>query len=287
MTMSTAAHRTRPDQFDSLATYLGEIGRYPLLSSADEALIARGIHAGDRRALERLVCANLRFVVSIAKKYQHQGVPLSDLIDEGNLGLIRAAERFDEAKGVRFISYAVWWVRQAIVQAVAEYGHPMRVPVGRVGVLRRVARHADTLRQELGREPTQMEIIENAGVSEREAAITLPIARSSISLDEPLGEDDARLIDYLADDDAPPPDREAAQDDLAASIESALTQLSPRERSVVNLYFGFNGGEPMTLEAIGEQMGVTRERVRQLKERALSRLRRSKIAPALETLRGL
>ena len=284
--MSTAAHRTQHDQGDSLATYLREIGRYPLLASTDEATLARRIRAGDRRALDRLVCANLRFVVSIAKKYQHQGVPLSDLIDEGNLGLIRAAERFDETKGVKFISYAVWWVRQAVVQAVAEHGHPMRVPVGRVGVLRRVARHADALRQELGREPTRAEVIEDSGVSEAEAAITLPIARSAVSLDEALGDDDARLLDYLADDTAVPPDREAAQDELAVSIDAALGQLKGREATVIRLYFGFDDGDPMTLEAIGERLGVTRERVRQLKERALSRLRKSKIAPALETLRG-
>ena len=285
--MSTSAIRHERVPSDSLATYLREIGRYPLLSPTDEAVLARRIRAGDRKALDRLVCANLRFVVSIAKKYQHQGVPLSDLIDEGNLGLIRAAERFDEAKGVKFISYAVWWVRQSVVQAVAEYGHPMRVPVGRVGVLRRVARHADALRQELGREPTRAEVILDSGVSEAEAAITLPIARSSISLDEPLGDDEARLIDYLADDTAIPPDREAAQDDLAVSIDAALGQLRGREATVIRLYFGFDGDEPMTLEAIGERLGVTRERVRQLKERALSRLRKSKIAPALETLRGL
>jgi RNA polymerase primary sigma factor len=285
--MSSSAHHLRPDHVDSLATYLREIGRYPLLSPAEEATLAHLIRDGDRRALDRLVCANLRFVVSIAKKYQHQGVPLSDLIDEGNLGLIRAAERFDESKGVKFISYAVWWVRQAVVQAVAEHGHPMRVPVGRIGVMRRVARHADALRQELGREPTHAEIIEGSGVSEAEVAVTMPITRSALSLDDALGDDDARLIDYLADDRAVAPDREAAQANLAASIEAAFGQLRGREVTVIRLYFGFDGDEPMTLEAIGERLGVTRERVRQLKERALSRLRKSKIAPALETLRGL
>jgi RNA polymerase primary sigma factor len=284
--MSTSTARSHHESVDdSLTTYLREIGTYALLEPADEADVARRVRQGDPRAIDQLICANLRFVVSIAKKYQHQGVPLSDLINEGNLGLIRAAERFDETRGVKFISYAVWWVRQAIVQAIAEHGHAVRVPVGRVSVLRRVGRQTDLLRQELGREPTQIEVMAESGISEVEIALSMPFARSSMSLDAPLGDDDARLLDYLPDDNAESPDREATNDNLADSVDAALEQLRGREATVVRLYFGFEGGEPMTLEAIGDQLGVTRERVRQIKERALSRLRKSKIAPALATLR--
>lgn len=283
--MSTIARRRRDSVGDSVATYLREIGSYPLLKPADEAKLARLARRGDVRAIDRLVCSNLRFVVSVAKKYQHHGVPLADLIDEGNLGLIRAAQRFDETRGVRFISYAIWWVRQAIVQAIAEYGHAVRVPMTRFSAMRRVGRRADALRKELGREPTQIELIQEAGISEADVAATMHIARSPVSLDAPLG-DDALLIEYLADDTADPPDREAADANLAESVEAALGQLRPREATVVRLYFGFDGGDPMTLESIGQRLGITRERVRQIRDRALSRLRKSAVAPVLATLRG-
>jgi RNA polymerase primary sigma factor len=270
---------------DSLTAYLREIGSFPLLNPADEANLALRARRGDARAIDGLICANLRFVVSVAKKYQHHGIPLADLIDEGNLGLIRAAHRFDETRGVRFISYAIWWVRQAIVQAIAEYGHAVRVPMSRFSAMRRVGRHADFLRKELGREPTQVELIQDAGISEADAAIAMHISRSPISLDATVG-DDARLIEYLPDDSADPPDRDAANANLSESVESALGALRGREATVVRLYFGFDGGDPMTLEGIGERLGVTRERVRQIKDRALSRLRKSTMASALATLQG-
>jgi RNA polymerase primary sigma factor len=283
--MPTSARRHRNPVGDSLTAYLREIGSYPLLKPADEASLARRARRGDARAIDRLICANLRFVVSVAKKYQHHGIPLADLIDEGNLGLIRAAHRFDETRGVRFISYAIWWVRQAIVQAIAEYGHAVRVPVSRFSAMRRVGRHADVLRKELGREPTQIELIQEAGITEADVAITMHIARAPISLDAAVG-DDARLIEYLSDDSAEPPDRDAANANLTESVEAALGELRGREATVVRLYFGFDGGDPMTLESIGQRLGVTRERVRQIKDRALSRLRKSNVAPALATLRG-
>jgi RNA polymerase primary sigma factor len=283
--MPTATRRHRSPVGDSLTAYLREIGSYPLLKPADEASLARRARRGDARAIDRLICANLRFVVSVAKKYQHHGIPLGDLIDEGNLGLIRAAHRFDETRGVRFISYAIWWVRQAIVQAIAEYGHAVRVPLSRFSAMRRAGRHADVLRKELGREPTQLELIQDAGISEADAAITMDIARAPISLDAAVG-DDARLLEYLPDDSADPPDREASEANLSESVEVALGVLRGREATVVRLYFGFDGGDPMTLESIGRRLGVTRERVRQIKDRALSRLRKSNIAPALATLRG-
>ncbi|HEY2162944.1 MAG TPA: RNA polymerase sigma factor RpoD/SigA, partial [Gemmatimonadaceae bacterium] len=237
--MRTSARRHREPLGDSLTAYLREIGSYPLLKPGDEASLARQARNGDARAIDRLICANLRFVVSVAKKYQHHGIPLSDLIDEGNLGLIRAARRFDETRGVRFISYAIWWVRQAIVQAIAEYGHAVRVPMTRFSEMRRVGRHAQALRQGLGREQTQIELIQDAGISEADAALTMQIARSPISLDAPLG-DDARLIEYLPDDSADPPDRDAANVDLMESVEAALGELRGREATVVRLCFGFD-----------------------------------------------
>jgi RNA polymerase primary sigma factor len=283
--MSTSARRHRAPVGDSLSSYLREIGSFPLLKPADEANLARRARRGDARAVDRLICSNLRFVVSVAKKYQHHGIPLADLIDEGNLGLIRAAHRFDETRGVRFISYAIWWVRQAIVQAIAEYGHAVKVPLSRFTAMRRVGRQADVLRKELGREPTQLELIQEAGISEAEAAVTMHIARPPISLDAAVG-DDARLIEYMPDDSAEPPDQEAANVNLTESVEAALGELRGREAMVVRLYFGFDGGDPMTLESIGRKLGVTRERVRQIKDRALSRLRKSNVAPALASLRG-
>ncbi len=283
--MRTPIRRRRESVGDSLAAYLREIGSYPLLKPADEASLARQARGGDARAIDRLICANLRFVVSVAKKYQHHGIPLADLIDEGNLGLIRAAHRFDETRGVRFISYAIWWVRQAIVQSIADCGHAVRVPLGRFGAVRRVGRHTDFLRKELGREPTQLELIQQAGISEVDAAVAMHIASGAVSLDAAVV-DDAALIEYLPDDSADPPDREAADANLSESVEVALGALRGREATVVRLYFGFDGGDPMTLETIGQRLGVTRERVRQIKDRALSRLRKSNIAPALATLRG-
>ncbi len=235
--------------------------------------------------MDRLICANLRFVVSVAKKYQHHGIPLADLIDEGNLGLIRAAHRFDETRGVRFISYAIWWVRQAIVQAIAECGHAVRVPMSRFSAIRRVERRADVLRKQLGREPTRLELIQETGISEADAVIAMHISRTPISLDVAAG-DDAALIEYLPDDSADPPDRDAGDANIAESVEVALGALRGREETVVRLYFGFDGRDSMTLESIGQRLGVTRERVRQIKDRALSRLRKSDAAAALATLRG-
>lgn len=281
---TTAALRWRESIDDALTSYLEEIRAYPLLTREQETELARRVKAGDTKALERLVCSNLRFVVSIAKRYQEHGVPLSDLINEGNLGLIHAAERFDEAKGVKLITYAVWWIRQALVQAIADHGHAVRVPAARAGTLRRISRHANTLRHELGREPTREELIEGMTQSDVDIA-ELPISRSYLSLDAPLGEtaDDA-LIGYLADDVSATPDHEVAERNLTESVGTALGHLRPREARVIRLYFGFDGKEPMTLEAIGELLGITRERVRQIKAKALARLRRSSSAAALASL---
>ena len=286
MSATAIAYKRESPSGDSLTTYLNEIRAYPLLTRGDEVALAHRIHAGDALALERLVCSNLRFVVSVAKKYQEQGLPLADLINEGNLGLMRAAEKFDESKGVRFISYAVWWIRQAIVQSVADHAHIVRVPLSRTNVLRRFGRRANALRQELGREPTQREVA--AALDIKDARIVggpIAIAPSCVSLDDPAGETDGnRLLDYLRDDATAPPDRDATDDNLTTSVEAALAGLRVRDALVLRLHFGLDSGESMTLEDIGRQLGITRERVRQIKEHALSRLRKSSCATALASL---
>lgn len=286
--MSSAAARSldkSPDA-DSLTTYLRDIRGYALLSRDEEIALAERIRGGDTDALDRLVCANLRFVVSIAKKYQHQGVSLPDLIDEGNLGLIRAAEKFDGTKGVKFISYAVWWIRQAIFQALAEQAHTVRVPLNRALTVFRIGRHANALRQEFGREPTQRELAEELQLSEEELERSMPVVQSYLSLDAPLTTtDDAKLLDYLSDDSTRAPDDDVVDGGLADSIEDALDHLRPREAKVLRLHFGFDGNEPMTLDSIAGLFGVTRERVRQIKDKALSRIRKSNQAVALGSFR--
>jgi RNA polymerase primary sigma factor len=287
MGATSLRHREQSSDGNSLTTYLHEIRAYPLLSRDDELALARRIREGDETARERLVCANLRFVVSVAKKYQTHGVPLSDLINEGNLGLVRAAEKFDESKGVKFISYAVWWVRQAIIQTLAESSHAVRVPLNRSGMVHRISRHANGLRQELGREPTHREIAAAAECSESEIDHSMTIARSTLSLDAPLADGEvANLLDFLTDDSSAAPDAEVTDRGLTESVDQALHCLREREAKVLRLYFGIDGDEPLTLEEIGEQMGITRERVRQIKEKALARIRRSQQAATLSAFHG-
>ena len=268
--------RARASTEDSLSTYLREIARYPLLTREEEAKLARRIRKGDAEAVNRLVTSNLRFVVSVAKKYHNARMSLSDLIDEGNLGLMRAAERFDERHNTRFISYAVWWIRQAILQALADQSHIIRIPLSRAATLHRVGRQANALGQALGRDPTNEELSASMDMSERVVSDTMQLARSYVSLDAPLGTaDDARLLDYIPDELSPAPDDEIAETVRQEFVRRALARLKGREATVLKLYFGFDGNEPLTLEEIGVQLGVTRERVRQIKERALFRLRRS------------
>ena len=265
----------------SLDQYLKEISQYPLIDKAEEARLAKGIKRGEEEALDKLVRSNLRFVVSVAKKYQNQGVPLSDLINEGNLGLIRAAHKFDKTK---FISYAVWWIRQAILQALAEQSRIVRVPLNRAGALYRIGRRSSALLQELGREPTVEEIAEDLDISEQEVERTLAISQSHLSLDSPItpGEDH-RLLDYLPDQYSPGPEDEAYDHALKDSVESALSSLKERKAKILRLYFGLDDQDPMTLEAIGSLMGITRERVRQIKQKALVRLRHASRTRFLET----
>ena len=268
--------RARASTEDSLSTYLREIARYPLLTREEEAKLAKRIRKGEPEALNRLVTSNLRFVVSVAKKYHNARMSLSDLIDEGNLGLMRAAERFDERHNTRFISYAVWWIRQAILQALADQSHIIRIPLSRAATLHRVGKQANALGQALGRDPTNEELSASMDMSERVVSDTMQLARSYVSLDAPLGTaDDARLLDYIPDELSPAPDDEIAESVRQEFVRKALARLKGREATVLKLYFGFDGNEPLTLEEIGVQLGVTRERVRQIKERALFRLRRS------------
>jgi RNA polymerase primary sigma factor len=272
----------------SLDQYLKEISAYPLLRREDEVQLAGRIREGCEESLNKLVRSNLRFVVSVAKKYQNQGVALGDLINEGNLGLIRAAHKFDETKGIKFISYAVWWIRQAILQALAEQSRIVRVPLNRAGALHRIGRRSSTLLQELGREPTVEEIAEELDLTHEEVQRTLAISQTHLSLDAPLtpGEDN-RLLDYLPDQVSSGPDDETYERALAFTIEEALGTLKEREARVLRLYFGLEDGkDPMTLEEIGALLGITRERVRQIKEKALIRLRHASRARFLETFMG-
>jgi RNA polymerase primary sigma factor len=282
MRASTAKQSSQEES--SLDQYLREISQYKLLTREQEVTLAQRIRVGEGEALEILVRSNLRFVVSVAKKYQNQGVSLSDLINEGNLGLIRAAHKFDETKGIKFISYAVWWIRQAILQALAEQSRIVRVPLNRAGTLHRIGKRSSALRQELGREPTVEEIAEGLDISREEVAKTLSISQTHLSLDAPLtpGEDN-KLLDYLPDTQNLGPDDETFERALSESIEGVLSTLKEREAKILRLYFGLDGQEPMTLEEIGALLGITRERVRQIKEKALARLRHVSRARALES----
>ncbi|MCX5765779.1 MAG: RNA polymerase sigma factor RpoD/SigA [Gemmatimonadetes bacterium] len=285
--MAGVPHKRHGYEEGSLDQYLRDISVYPLITREQEVELATRIRASDQEALDTLVRSNLRFVVSVAKKYQNQGVSLSDLINEGNLGLIRAAHKFDETKGIKFISYAVWWIRQAILQALAEQSRIVRVPLNRAGTLHRIGKRASALLQELGREATNAEIAEGMELSEEEVAKTMSISQIHLSLDAPMspGEDN-RLLDYLPDTLNRTPDEETFDKALTESIHQALAGLKEREAKILRLYFGLDESEPMTLEEIGAVLNITRERVRQIKEKALSRLRHVSRARALESYLG-
>jgi RNA polymerase primary sigma factor len=283
------AQATRKTSYEegSLDQYLRDISIYPLINREEEVRLAQLIRVNDQEALDKLVRSNLRFVVSVAKKYQNQGVSLADLINEGNLGLIRAAHKFDETKGIKFISYAVWWIRQAILQALAEQSRIVRVPLNRAGTLHRIGKRASALLQELGREATHAEIAEGMEITEEEVAKTMSISQTHLSLDAPMtpGEDN-KLLDYLPDTNNLTPDELMFDKALTESIVDALAHLKEREAKILRLYFGLDDEEPMTLEEIGALLGITRERVRQIKEKALSRLRHVSRARALESYLG-
>ncbi len=285
--MGSSARLRSASAPDALAWYIAEIARHPLIAPDAEVALARRIRAGDRDAPDALVRANLRFVVSVAKKYQRQGVLLADLISGGNLGLIRAAHKFDETKGVKFISYAVWWIRQAILQALADQGPIVRLPLNRAGALHRIGRRASALQQELGREATHAEIAEGLDLTADDVTKTVGIARGHLSLDAPLADgDDTRLLDYLADEASAAPDEQVIARALTDAVAESLASLKPREATILRLYFGLDGGEPLTLEVISVRFGVTRERVRQIKAKALERLRAAARAQSLESFLG-
>jgi len=270
------------DEDRSLDLYLREIGETPLIKAEEEVELAKRIRQGDQLALEKLTKANLRFVVSVAKQYQNQGLSLSDLINEGNIGLIKAAKRFDETRGFKFISYAVWWIRQAILQALAEQSRIVRLPLNRVGTLHKIGKISSSLQQEFGREPSADEIARKLELTEGEVSDTLKISNSHLSLDAPFSvSEDNSLIDILEDEMQESPDESLLSDSLRIEIEKALDTLTPREAEVINLYFGLNHEKPLTLEEIGARFSLTRERVRQIKEKAIRRLRHASRSKAL------
>src|SRR5689334_12629809 len=285
--MKVSTNRKSTVDEGSLDQYLRDISAFPLISREMEVELAKRIRQNDQEALDTLVRSNLRFVVSVAKKYQNQGVSLSDLINEGNLGLIRAAHKFDETKGIKFISYAVWWIRQSILQALAEQSRIVRVPLNRAGTLHKLGKRANQMLQSLGREATHAELAFDMSITEEEVAHTMSISQTHLSLDAPLapGEDN-RLLDYLPDLLSQTPDEQTFEKALAESIDDALRSLKEREAKILRLYFGLDGSEPLTLEEIGALLGITRERVRQIKEKALSRLRHVSRARALESYLG-
>ena len=271
----------------SLDKYLQEIGKVDLLTPDQEIELAIKIKKGDQIALEKLTKANLRFVVSVAKQYQNQGLSLGDLINEGNLGLIKAAKRFDETRGFKFISYAVWWIRQSILQALAEQSRIVRLPLNRVGALNKIGKAYSNLEQEFEREPNAVELAQELDMDVSEVADTLKISGRHVSMDAPFTQgEENRLLDVIEDDQQPHPDYGLMTESLKSEIERALSSLTEREAEVIKLYFGLNKEHSLTLEEIGERFNLTRERVRQIKEKAIRRLRHASRSKNLRAYLG-
>ena len=272
----------------SLDKYLQEIGKVDLITADMEVELAQRIRAGDQVALEKLTKANLRFVVSVAKQYQNQGLTLPDLINEGNLGLIKAARRFDETRGFKFISYAVWWIRQSILQALAEQSRIVRLPLNKIGSINKINKAFSALEQTYGRPPTVQEIAEELEITENEVKQSMENAGRHLSMDAPLKDEDgsSNMYEVMESTSNPKPDRELMNESLRKEIERSLTTLTVREADVVRLYFGLSGAHPMTLEEIGERFDLTRERVRQIKEKAIRRLKHTSRSKMLKTYLG-
>jgi RNA polymerase primary sigma factor len=270
----------------SLDKYLQEIGKEELITVEEEVELAQRIKKGDQAALEKLTRANLRFVVSVAKQYQNQGLSLPDLINEGNLGLIKAAEKFDETRGFKFISYAVWWIRQSILQALAEQSRIVRLPLNQVGSLNKINKAFSKFEQEHERKPSPEELAESLDLPADKVADTLRVSGRHVSVDAPFVDcEDNSLLDVLVNNDSPSADRVLIMESLAKEIHRALATLTERESDIIRLFFGI-GCQEMTLEEIGERFGLTRERVRQIKEKAIRRLRHTSRSKLLKTYLG-
>lgn len=271
----------------SLDKYLQEIGKVDLITADEEVVLAKRIQQGDQRALEKLTKANLRFVVSVAKQYQNQGLTLGDLINEGNLGLIKAGQRFDETRGFKFISYAVWWIRQSILQALAEQSRIVRLPLNRVGSLNKISKAFSQLEQEFEREPTAEELAQVLDMTATDVEDTMKVSGRHVSMDAPFSDgEENSLLDVLQDEDQIQPDNGLMSESLRREVERALTTLTNREADVLRYYFGLGGITPLSLEEIGHEFGLTRERVRQIKEKSIRRLRSTSRSKALKVYLG-
>lgn len=270
----------------SLDRYLSEIAKHELISSEDEVRLTKMIREGNLDALEKLTVANLRFVVSVAKQYQHQGLSLSDLINEGNVGLIKAARRFDETRGFKFISYAVWWIRQGIIQAISEQSRVIRLPLNKVGVINKIKKAQGILEQQLERQATVPEIGETLQISEEEIRITLAASSWHISTNATIGNEETTLMDVLPDYNSPKPDAGLMSDSLGIEIQRALATLTARESEIIVMFYGIGLNQAYNLEEIGEKYDLTRERVRQIKEKAIRRLRHTSKSKLLKPYLG-
>lgn len=271
----------------SLDKYLFEIGKVDLLTAEEEVILARQIKEGDKDALNKLVRGNLRFVVSVAKQYQNQGLSLPDLINEGNLGLIKAAKRFDETRGFKFISYAVWWIRQSILQALAEQARIVKLPLNKIGSINKVNKAFTALEQKFEREPSVDELAEVLQLAPKDVRDALKNSGRHVSMDAPLSsDDDTTMYDILAVNELPMPDRSLLNDSLRKEIERVLNTLTDRESDIIRLYFGIDGTHPHTLEEVGEKLDLTRERVRQIKEKALKKLKQTTRSNLLKSYLG-
>lgn len=272
----------------ALDKYLNDIGKIDMLTPEEEAELARRIKKGDQEALDRLTQANLRFVVSVAKQYQNQGLSLPDLINEGNVGLMKAAKRFDETKGFKFISYAVWWIRQSILQAIVEYSRLVRLPLNKVGSFTKINEAYMSFVQEFEREPSEEELADLLNISTKEVSNALRNRSKYVSFDAPVGgeESDATMLDLVSSGEEGSPDLKLMEESLRSEVEYGLSILSPREIEVISAYYGLHGEKSLTLDEIGDRFGLTRERVRQIKERAIRRLRKSVMRNALKSYLG-
>jgi len=271
----------------SLEKYLQEIGREGLINAEEEVVLAKKIKEGDQRALEKLTRSNLRFVVSVAKQYQNQGLSLPDLINEGNLGLIKAAQRFDETRGFKFISYAVWWIRQSILQAIAEQSRIVRLPLNQVGSLNKINKAFSKLEQEFEREPSPEELAKVLELPEDKIADTMKVSGRHVSVDAPLiNGEESSLLDVMVNHDSPRADQHLMTESLQREIERSLSTLTDREREVVKMFYGIGYNHGLTLDEIGAKFDLTRERVRQIKEKAIRRLRHTSRSKLLKTYLG-